>query len=188
MKLNVVVYQDRTFLGGLTAGSAFACPIVAESHTGEDPRLGTYRLISGVRVPSENKLRAELGPKVLIFQSVLNARDVLVLHGGLADCRGVMMATDGALRIGYEDILTLSCLLKEKKSVLLVITVRPLDACTETTGARVSDEHVPSATLRNIVRAMPEFAKKKTPVSTSALWYWFSKHYARLGCVLCKKW
>jgi hypothetical protein len=182
MKLTATFFKDRSFLGSmLTSQGSYPlavgdmCPVLNVPH----------RLVLAIRVPSDSLLRAELGPKVLFFQGAGGA--LFALHAGYTDARGVLMATDGSLRIGYEDVVTIAERAKKsKKGATLTFVERGLNETTKLLGTRISDSSAPSAQLRKSVAETLEFAGKKP--TTQMLWKCLAATYRELGCTLCHEW
>jgi hypothetical protein len=133
----------------------------------------------GILVPSENPLRAELGPKVLLFKCVKTGR-LVAMHAGHAVEWGVFLATDGSLRVGYDEVCKIANKAKKSTSpVMLVVTEREADPTTKLLGMHTSESTIPPTTLRDSV------AKRRT---SGDHWAKFARHYRELGCTLCQKW
>jgi hypothetical protein len=148
-KLQVIVYSDREHVGKLSIVNngveeksfevaAMAHDIIIDAL---HPKTGKYQLLKLVDVPGDQtEAQDAYGSRIIYFikKGSTAKEDVLIVHGGNLGGDGLLIATEGGLRVSNEDFAELAQLIEMDKITELTLEEKKLGFFKNFTTKRVS--------------------------------------------------
>ncbi len=139
--IKVRVPTDRSFVGELIVnvnGEKTTFPVssmISPEINGTEPPVGNYTWVKTATVTGDDNINA-FGEYVVFFQKE-SEEIMLAVHGGATDLHGLLLATEGGLRLHDMDLLEL-CQLIEDSTPTLVIEEYNLSFYRKLTGSKIS--------------------------------------------------